>query len=180
MAVTKPLLTGFYEFLNTPEGQRVLLEQLRSAVTPEEFDKWCRGLKVLNARINRVQQLVRSGDPLLQDGRHWLLRPVRENMCKYESLKDGTLDLADIALMNAEIDAREPRAKPKETSAPRLGRPADKRDPVEAAMREAIRIGRFSVMELRGMKQSALAEMFHTERSTAARALSTVLKSFKD
>ena len=26
-------------------------------------------------------------------------------MCLYESLKDGTLDLADIALMNDELDA---------------------------------------------------------------------------
>lgn len=28
------------------------------------------------------------------------MRPVLEGLCKYESLKDGTLDLADIALMN--------------------------------------------------------------------------------
>lgn len=26
-------------------------------------------------------------------------------MCRYESLKDGTVDLADIALMNEELDA---------------------------------------------------------------------------
>lgn len=30
----------------------------------------------------------------------WLLRPVLRGMCKYESLIDGSLDLADIALMN--------------------------------------------------------------------------------
>jgi hypothetical protein len=30
----------------------------------------------------------------------WLLRPVMRGLCKYESLKDGTLSLADIALMN--------------------------------------------------------------------------------
>lgn len=34
----------------------------------------------------------------------WLLRPVVKNMCHYESLKDGTLDLADIALMNDALD----------------------------------------------------------------------------
>lgn len=28
------------------------------------------------------------------------MRPVVKGMCRYESLKDGTLDLADIALMN--------------------------------------------------------------------------------
>jgi len=34
----------------------------------------------------------------------WLLRPVIKGMCKYESLLDGTLDLADIALMNDALD----------------------------------------------------------------------------
>lgn len=29
-----------------------------------------------------------------------VLRPVLAGLCKYESLLDGTLDLADIALMN--------------------------------------------------------------------------------
>jgi len=29
-----------------------------------------------------------------------LLAPVKAQMCRYESLKDGTLDLSDIALMN--------------------------------------------------------------------------------
>ncbi|TWA78024.1 hypothetical protein FBZ85_106184 [Azospirillum brasilense] len=38
--------------------------------------------------------------------RGWLLRPVSEGWCRYESLKDGTLDLADIAEMNDCIDAR--------------------------------------------------------------------------
>jgi hypothetical protein len=28
------------------------------------------------------------------------LRPIVHGMCRFESLKDGTLDLADIALMN--------------------------------------------------------------------------------
>lgn len=34
----------------------------------------------------------------------WLLRPVVKGMCRYESLKDGTIDLADIALMNDCLD----------------------------------------------------------------------------
>lgn len=28
------------------------------------------------------------------------MNPVHAGLCRYESLKDGTLDLADIALMN--------------------------------------------------------------------------------
>ena len=35
----------------------------------------------------------------LPDGEEWLLRPVLHGLCRYESLKDGSLDLADIALM---------------------------------------------------------------------------------
>lgn len=34
------------------------------------------------------------------------MRPALEGMCKYESLKDGTLDLEDVALMNDELDVR--------------------------------------------------------------------------
>lgn len=34
------------------------------------------------------------------------MRPVIRGMCKFESLKDGTLDLADIALMNDALDVR--------------------------------------------------------------------------
>lgn len=36
----------------------------------------------------------------------WLLRPVVDGLCRYESLKDGSLDLADIALMNEALDVR--------------------------------------------------------------------------
>jgi len=36
----------------------------------------------------------------------WLLQPVLAGMCRYESLKDGTLDLADVALMNDALEAR--------------------------------------------------------------------------
>lgn len=39
-------------------------------------------------------------------GEEWLLRPVTRGMCKYESLKDGTIDLEDIARMNAALDVQ--------------------------------------------------------------------------
>lgn len=32
------------------------------------------------------------------------MRPALRNVCKYESLKDGTLDLEDVALMNDGLD----------------------------------------------------------------------------
>lgn len=42
----------------------------------------------------------------MNDGEGWLLRPVLEGMCKYESLKDCGLDLEDIARMNDAISVR--------------------------------------------------------------------------
>lgn len=39
-------------------------------------------------------------------GEDWLLRPVVKGMCRYESLKDGTLDLADVAAMNDALDVQ--------------------------------------------------------------------------
>lgn len=35
-----------------------------------------------------------------------LMRPVLSGMCKYESLKDGTLDLEDVILMNDALDVK--------------------------------------------------------------------------
>ena len=40
------------------------------------------------------------------EGEAWLLRPVMEGLCRYESLIDGTLDLSDIVVMNEAIDIR--------------------------------------------------------------------------
>lgn len=40
----------------------------------------------------------------LAKGRSYLLRPVHAGMCRFESIKDGTLTLADIALMNESLD----------------------------------------------------------------------------
>lgn len=39
-------------------------------------------------------------------GVDWLMRPVLAGVCKYESLKDGTLDLEDIAVMNEALDVQ--------------------------------------------------------------------------
>ena len=36
----------------------------------------------------------------------FLLRPVIEGMCLYESLLDGTVSLADVAKMNDALDVR--------------------------------------------------------------------------
>lgn len=38
------------------------------------------------------------------EGEDWVLRPVMRGMCRYESLIDGTLGLADVALMNEALD----------------------------------------------------------------------------
>lgn len=42
----------------------------------------------------------------MASGEDWILRPVIEGLCKYESLKDGTLDLVDVAIMNESLDVR--------------------------------------------------------------------------
>lgn len=43
---------------------------------------------------------------MLPGGEDWLLAPVHAQMCRFESLKDGTLDLADVALMNDSLAVR--------------------------------------------------------------------------
>jgi hypothetical protein len=40
----------------------------------------------------------------MKDGEEWLMRPVSRQMCKYESLLDGTVDMEAIARMNAALD----------------------------------------------------------------------------
>lgn len=42
----------------------------------------------------------------MPDGEDWLYRPAAEQMCKYESLINGTLDLEDVAKMNDVLDVR--------------------------------------------------------------------------
>lgn len=40
------------------------------------------------------------------DDEDWVMRPVLEGLCRYESLKDATLDLEDVAKMNEALDVR--------------------------------------------------------------------------
>ena len=42
----------------------------------------------------------------MTDNEDWLIRPALEGMCRYESLKDGTLDLEDVARMNSALDVK--------------------------------------------------------------------------
>lgn len=42
----------------------------------------------------------------MQESEDWVMRPVLEKCCNYESLIDGTLDLEDIARMNEALDVR--------------------------------------------------------------------------
>ena len=42
----------------------------------------------------------------MADEEDWLMRPVAEGMCRYESLLDGTIDLEAIARMNDCLDVR--------------------------------------------------------------------------
>lgn len=40
------------------------------------------------------------------DNEDWLMRPVIDGMCRYESLRDCTVDLEDLAKMNDALDVR--------------------------------------------------------------------------
>ncbi len=42
----------------------------------------------------------------MDGGEDWIMRPVVEGACSYESLKNGTLDLEDVARMNAALDVK--------------------------------------------------------------------------
>ena len=43
----------------------------------------------------------------MSDEEDWVMRPAVEGVCLYESLIDGTLDLADVARINEALDVRE-------------------------------------------------------------------------
>ena len=43
----------------------------------------------------------------MADGEDWIMRPVLNHMCQYESLKNGAIDLADIDRMNEALDVKE-------------------------------------------------------------------------
>jgi hypothetical protein len=42
----------------------------------------------------------------MNDGEDWLMRPVLEGLCKYESLLDGTLSLEDLQMMHESLDVK--------------------------------------------------------------------------
>lgn len=42
----------------------------------------------------------------MPDGEDWLMAPVVEGLCKYESLLDGTLDMVDIQRMHNAMTVR--------------------------------------------------------------------------
>ena len=42
----------------------------------------------------------------MADGEDYLMRPVLEGMCGYESLMDGTLNLEDVARMNDALEVK--------------------------------------------------------------------------
>lgn len=47
----------------------------------------------------------------------WLLRPLLRGLCTFESLKDGSLSIEDIALMNDALDVlEENQARVRETT----------------------------------------------------------------
>ena len=41
----------------------------------------------------------------MSSGEDWVLQPVLQGLCKYESLKSGEVDLYDIARMNEALEA---------------------------------------------------------------------------
>ncbi len=43
----------------------------------------------------------------MTDGEDWVMRPVLKGLCKYESLKNGELDLEDVARMNLALDVQD-------------------------------------------------------------------------
>lgn len=43
---------------------------------------------------------------MLPDGMDFIARPVAAGLCKYESMKDGTLSLADVAFLNDLLDVK--------------------------------------------------------------------------
>jgi hypothetical protein len=43
----------------------------------------------------------------MNEGEEWVMRPVLRQLCKYESLLDGSVDLADLARMNDALDVQD-------------------------------------------------------------------------
>jgi hypothetical protein len=58
------------------------------------------------ARIDRQAPGISYEPASLGDVRDFVMGPVLAGMCKFESTKDGTLDLADFATMNEAMMVR--------------------------------------------------------------------------
>lgn len=43
----------------------------------------------------------------MSEGEDWLMRPVIEGCCRYESLLDCTLGMLDVAIMNEALEVRD-------------------------------------------------------------------------
>ena len=43
----------------------------------------------------------------MPDGEDWVMRPVMRGMCRFESLKDCTLTLGDLKMMNDALDVQD-------------------------------------------------------------------------
>ena len=53
------------------------------------------------ASLGPTAELVR-----MLDDEDWMMRPVINGMCRYESLKDGTVSLDDLSRMNEALDVQ--------------------------------------------------------------------------
>jgi len=58
----------------------------------------------------------------MANGEDWLMRPVIEGCCKYESLVDCTLDLEGVARMNAALDVKFENMRRKQEASDKDGR----------------------------------------------------------
>jgi hypothetical protein len=104
------------------------LEQLATAVPA-----WLK-------KVEATRLAGAAGDPRLRrapDGDDWLWRPVVAGMCRYESLIDGTLDLADVLRMNTVLDIVEENKRRTAGDAALPLRPARSATPTGTAQLQA-------------------------------------------
>jgi len=99
-----------------PAGFRKLSEEFRAklrALSPSEIERLRQLPTAAAAWMEKVEETRlggAAGDPRLRrapDGEDWLWRPLVAGMCRYESLIDGTLGLADVLRMNTVLDVVE-------------------------------------------------------------------------
>lgn len=126
------------------------------------------GLRECLARADRTR-LAPSGvalhdmsGGLFEVGEDWLWRPVIAGLCRYVEVIDGTLDIADLARMNALLDAIEPQ-QPKNR---RGGRPPKLPSIVETIEADP---------DLLTASAKSLAERFGISLRTVRRAKSKIL-----